>query len=390
MSAVTERNPQRHVYLPGIGANDAHHVRAASMELRADKEYWSGRGDKDFTPGFIFVEKQDHIGQVQAHLQTRKQAIEAKPLGNRSQGELRELAGIEHALTAGNIRTLSDPLPAQTQPRGGTRDKLYVKGHGNAGNANYITARNTTSDELTTQGPSTFGAPGGGVDWHSPGVLLNEQHTAQRVATNVLAIGKTLDTNSLDVRITSCGGGGSFGVDAQDAVTETPADQTFAGSVKAQIEARKGAAGQAGFTPVVHGYQGDTNRTFIAKYGTDKYGYDRFGFHTAIKLGAHKTDAIPSAADRTHFDAIKQHMTGKVQAVDPHTPIKTSTPPLTLGADPQTTRVLNKMTNTQVGRLPDVVGEPRKASARRWNRPEPTGTQDNVMLVRRSHARRQV
>lgn len=390
MAAATERNPQRHVYLPGIGANDASHVRAASMELRADKENWAGRGDTDYTPGIIFVEQNAHIAQVQGHLQARKQSIEAKSLGNRSQGEMRELAGIDHALTAGNIRTLSAPVNDQTVPRHGTRDKLYVKGHGNASNPNYISARNTTVDAQTTKGPSTVGVAGGGVDWSSPGVLLNEQHTAQRVATNVLAIGRALDTDSLDVRITSCGGGGSFGVDALGALTETPADQTFAGTVNGQIEARKAAAGQAGFSPLVHGYQGDTNRTHISKYGVDQYGYDRFGFHSSLKLSSHKAGDIPTVNERAHFDTMKQGMEARAQAVDAATPIQNHTPALKLGADQVTTQILNKKTQTQVGRLPPVADQPRQATARRWARDAPGGVQDDVMLVRRSHARRQV
>lgn len=383
MAADSSRSPQRHILLPGISANDISHVRAAAMELRADKESWAGRKDTDFQPGIIFVETPKHVEQVRSHLEARQKILEG--IKAPSMGDTRELSGIQHALAKGNIRALSEPMPAMENPRGKS-DKLYVKGHGSALNPRYITTRNTYLEPMTETGPSAFGVVGDEVEWNSPGFQLNEEQTAARVATNVLAVGKALNTNALDVRITSCGGGGSYRTDAEGHVTETPAEETFAGSVKTSIEAQREDAGQAGFRPLVHGYQGDTNSSHISKIGEkDAFGYDHYGFKTMVKLSSHKGGDIPTETERAHFTEIKKHVQGKVGK---DAPIQETTPKLKLSAGKQLRKSLNEKTGSEVGLVPDT--EPRQVTTRSWTRPDPGGTLDDVQAVRRSHARRQV
>ncbi len=210
------------------------------------------QGDNNqFEAGSIFVD----TVEARDALRTRYQLRHTEVLDTLLQGGLtenqktklqREYRGLRSAIN--NVNIINPDAEGFNNQQNRAPDILFVKGHGNPNNANSISTVMTPIDERVQN-----------IDGNQTDMRIKRgfraTHTAEEIGTSINNISQSVNSPGLDVRITSCGSGGTV---SRDDVQIQPRDltQTFAGQVSSQLD-------ELGADPRINvsGYQGDTNST---------------------------------------------------------------------------------------------------------------------------------
>ncbi len=248
---MNPRTSRTHVYLPGLAAHDTSHGRAAFEELNKT----------GVTAGSIFVDTVEAQAVMRAryvsHIDSKLNSSRA--LAKLSTRELRSLR--EQRRNAHNaVRVINHgarAAPGNNALDSGPADVLWVKGHGNANNANSISTRveyqvdqNTIHDGPTQRNLTVKRG-------------YKQVHTADQIANSVRHITAMLkppaplnqapEAHGLDVRISSCGSAGTVRRDPVGGVVP-PEPPNFAKSVSSALDAQ-------GANPRIRvsGFIGDTN-----------------------------------------------------------------------------------------------------------------------------------
>jgi len=257
------RRAKRHAYLPGLAAFDPSHRRAATMEMGHQG------ANNEFQAGSIFVDTPEAQAHVMESYSVRHQAVLSRLLqggmGDVQKRKLqREYRGLRSAMQ--NVYVIDPNAVAGNNQDAGPADVLFVKGHGNPRNPHSISTKVTPVSQSLELQPGVF---------EQPTTLRVKRgfkvtHTAQEVARSVHRIAAAVDSPGLDVRITSCGSGGTVSRD-EVAVHARDLTQTFAGQVSHHLDQF-----QADARVQVSGYQGDSNSSLPRNQAGD-------GFVTSIK-----------------------------------------------------------------------------------------------------------
>lgn len=258
------RRARRHVYLPGFSAFDTAHRKAATMEMGHQGEA------EEFRPGAVFVDTPQARQHALAAFEQRRDSVVQRLSDFGVQGAdraklRREYRGLRAA--ARDIRVIDPQAQGFGNQDAGPADLLFVKGHGNPRNPNSISTRATPVNMALDLAPGDLGP--------RPSKLRVKRgfkavHPFDEVAQSVHHIAAAVDSPGLDVRITSCGSGGT--VSREDvAPQQRDLTQTFAGQVSAHLDQL-----QTDPRVRVSGYQGDSNSSLPRTQGGD-------GFVTTIK-----------------------------------------------------------------------------------------------------------
>ncbi|MCB1735621.1 MAG: hypothetical protein H6981_02935 [Gammaproteobacteria bacterium] len=261
---ANDTRAKRHVYLPGLSAFDTNHRSAALHEMGFS-------GNNEFRPGSVFVDTVEAQTMVRTRYQLRHTEVMDTllkgGLSNRKKLSLqREYRALSSAIH--NVHVVNPDAGGFNNQDNRNPDVLFVKGHGSPNNPNAISTRATPVDMRYTFDPQT--------DQHTPfehqtTVRMQRgfkvRHTATEIGTNIHNIFKSIDSPGLDVRMTSCGSGGTVSRDDVD-TRQRDLTQTFAGQVSGQLDTL-----QTDQRVRVSGYQGDSNSSLPSRHGGGPDGF---------------------------------------------------------------------------------------------------------------------
>lgn len=244
--------PRRHAYLPGLAAFDENHSTAALKEIG-----FAGPGNH--APGTLFVDNQEAHDALTARMQVRHTQVLDKLLAGNLAAPKKAALQAEYRLlrdTMNNVRVVGQ---AAVGGGGGVgpADILFVKGHGSPRNPDAISTE-VAPVHVGLQMPQ-------GVFPNPTDIQVKRgfkmKHSAQEIARAVHSIaGNSLRTPALDVRITSCGSGGTASRDSVN-IHQPDLTQTFAGQVSRHLDYLYSPQGVQ-----VSGFQGDVNSTFPSQH----------------------------------------------------------------------------------------------------------------------------